>query len=234
MVRRIIVAVCWVCCCLLFAGACRPEAETPDRESRAGNAPVPGRKTIVALGDSLTYGDGVAAGDAYPAVLAERLRKEGREFQVINAGVKGEASSGTLFRTPNLIKTLHPDILILCTGANDGLRNIKPAVLRTNLDRILTMLRQSHVRVILVGMQAFFPARPDYRQEFDAVYPEIAQKHGVIFVPFLLEGIAGDPELMQEDELHPNADGYGKVVDILYPHVIQAIEEAVEKHPKAE
>ncbi len=193
----------------------------------AADAPATGRGIIAAVGDSLTYGAGVPTDDSYPAILSQRLQQDGYAFKIVNEGVRGETSSGTLFRIQQVISSLNPDIIILCTGANDGMRGINPDVLRMNLDRTLSMIERHHIQVILVGVKSFFPTHPEYAKKFDGIYPEIARKHGVLFVPFLLEGVAGDPTRMQSDGIHPNADGYRKVVDQLYPHVRQTIENGV-------
>lgn len=186
-------------------------AQTPPDEGR-----------IVALGDSLTAGLGLAERDAWPAQLERRLRAAGFRWQVINAGISGETSSGARARLDWVLR-LKPDILVLATGANDGLRGVPPPVLRANLDAMLTTLGERRVTVVLGGMQVLRNLGPAYTAEFARVYPEVAQKHGALLVPFLLEGVAANPALNQDDGLHPTAAGYRAVTELILPRVLDAI-----------
>lgn len=178
---------------------------------------------IVALGDSLTAGMGVDERDAWPAQLERRLRASGLQWKVVNAGISGETSSGARARLDWII-ALKPDILVLATGANDGLRGIPTQVLRTNLDAMLTALDARNVTVVLAGMQMLRNLGPSYTEAFARVYPELAQKHRAILIPFLLEGVATNRNLNQPDGLHPTAEGYAIITDLVYPRVLQAIE----------
>jgi acyl-CoA thioesterase-1 len=180
--------------------------------------------TIVAIGDSLTAGLGVAEDQAYPAQLAQRLKADGYNYRVVNAGVSGETSSGTLSRLRWVISSLNPDIVILVTGANDGLRGLDPNLLQANLDQIIHTLTDHQIHVVMAGMLMLPNLGPDYTDAFAQIYPRIAKKHGVIFVPFFLDGVAGNSALNQADRLHPTADGYAQVVKTIYPSVIEAIE----------
>ena len=180
--------------------------------------------TIVAVGDSLTAGLGVPERQAYPAQLARRLSADGYGYQVINAGVSGETSSGAVSRIDWVISSLSPDIVILETGANDGLRGLDPNLLQSNLDLLVSTLRASNIQVILAGMLMLPNLGPDYTQAFAEIYPRIAEKHGVIFIPFFLDGVAGQPHLNQPDRLHPTAEGYARIVETVYPYVITAIQ----------
>jgi acyl-CoA thioesterase-1 len=180
--------------------------------------------TIVAVGDSLTAGLGVAEDQAYPAQLARRLQAGGYNYQVINAGVSGETSSGALSRIEWVISSLRPDIVILETGANDGLRGLDPDLLKTNLDRLVSTLTARNIQVIMAGMLMLPNLGPDYTRAFSDIYPQIAQKHGVIFIPFFLDGVAGEAHLNQPDKLHPTVDGYTRIVETVYPYVVRSIE----------
>lgn len=177
---------------------------------------------IVALGDSLTAGQGIDERNAWPAQLERRLRAAGLRWQVINAGISGETSSGARARLAWVLG-LKPDILVLETGANDGLRGISPQVLYGNLDAMLTTLGQKRVTVVLAGMQMLRNLGPSYTATFARVYPELAQKHQAILVPFFLEGVAANPALNQADGLHPTVEGYRVVTDLVYPRVLEAI-----------
>jgi len=179
--------------------------------------------TIVAVGDSLTAGFGLDENDAYPAQLERRLREAGYPWRVVNAGISGETSSGALSRM-KWILNLKPDIVILVTGANDGLRGIDPKVTEKNLDDMVRTLTKRNVTVILGGMKMVTNLGRDYTGAFSAVYPAVAGRHDLILVPFFLEGVAGRPELNQTDGIHPTAEGYRIVVDTLFPFVVKAIE----------
>lgn len=180
--------------------------------------------TIVAVGDSLTAGLGVAEEMAYPALLANKLKAAGYHYRVINAGVSGETSSGALSRTEWIIASLKPDIVILETGANDGLRGIDPKLLEKNLDQICYRLKEHDIQVLLVGMQMLPNLGPEYTRSFSTIYPQIAQKHRVVFMPFFLENVAGVPGLNQPDRIHPSAEGYVRITDNIFPYVLQAID----------
>ncbi len=179
--------------------------------------------TIVAMGDSLTEGLGVPEAKAYPAVLEQNLKKAGYAVKVINAGISGETSAGALSRTEWILR-LNPDILIIETGANDGFRGVDPAAVKKNIAAIIRILQKRDVIVVLAGMKMVKNLGEDYIQAFEDIYPNLAVDFDVIFIPFILEGVAGDPDLNREDGIHPNADGYQKVADHVQPYVEKAID----------
>lgn len=181
-----------------------------------------GQEVIVAAGDSLTEGLGVAEEESYPAQLEKRLRAAGLGYRVINAGASGETSSGLLSRL-NWLLTLNPAIVIVETGANDGLRGIDPALTKSNIRAILHRLKEKNIPVILLGMRMVRNLGPEYVKAFDRIYPELARESGVLFLPFFLEGVATDPALNSSDAIHPNPEGYGIMVNNLYPYVLKAI-----------
>ncbi len=207
---------------LSFSG-CSSESASNDAASKTATAKQTTRKTIVAVGDSLTAGLGVDESAAYPAQLQRKLAGDGYYFNVVNAGVSGETSSGTLTRIEWVISTLKPDIIILETGANDGLRGIDPDILRKNLDRIVSVIKANNIEVLLCGMKILPNMGPEYSKAFARVYPEIAQKHAIPLIPFFLEGVAGDPRFNQPDRLHPTAKGYSRIVERIYPYVLNVI-----------
>jgi acyl-CoA thioesterase-1 len=179
---------------------------------------------IVALGDSLTEGMGVDPAATYPAQLERKLAAAGYAVTVANAGVSGETSSGALSRVDWVLRQ-KPDIVILATGGNDGLRGIKPAVTAENIDQIVQRVQASGAVVVLAGMEMVQNMGEEFTSEFRALYPAVAKRHGVILMPFLLEGVATDPDLNQPDFIHPTAEGYTIVVENLYPYIVQAIEQ---------
>lgn len=176
---------------------------------------------IVAFGDSLTAGLGLAEDRAYPALLEKKLLSEGFNYRVINAGISGETSSGALSRIKWVISALKPDIIILETGANDGMRGIDPNILKDNLDQILSIIKENNIKVILAGMKMLPNLGPEYGVSFEAVYTQMARKHEVPFIPFFLEGVAGDDLLNREDGIHPNEEGYARIVENIYPYVLE-------------
>ena len=177
-----------------------------------------GTPRIVALGDSLTAGLGVAPGEAYPARLQEKLEMAGYELEVVNAGVSGDTSAGGLRR---LDWSLDGEIavLIVALGGNDGLRGLPVEELKSNLGAIITTARDRGVEVLLAGMEAPPNFGQAYTDAFRSTFDQLAKEHDVLFVPFLLEGVAGVPELNQPDQIHPNARGAEQIADHLWPAV---------------
>jgi acyl-CoA thioesterase-1 len=201
----------------VFAASCR-ERE-PVHEERSSEAPaaaastaVEHRPRIVILGDSLTAGLGLPVAQAYPTLLQERLKSEGLDYEVVNAGVSGDTSAGGLSR---LDWALQGDvrILIVALGGNDGLRGVPADALKQNLSEIIERAQARHVRVILAGMEAPPNYGRDYIVSFHKVYPALAEKYRIPFVPFLLQGVAGIDKLNQPDGIHPTAAGARIVAD---------------------
>lgn len=190
-------------------------------------------KTIVAVGDSLTAGMGLAEEEAYPALLERRLQDDGYRYRVINAGVSAETSSGTLSRL-EWVLSMDPDIVILETGANDGLRGIDPQVLERNLREILAILKEREVAVVLAGMRMVHNLGPDYVSRFNAVYPRLAAEFDPVFFPFFLQDVAMQGHLNQADTIHPNAAGYRKIAENIYPYVLEAIKRSEDRNQRTE
>lgn len=203
----------------LFLGACQQKKEAT--VTTEAEKPV-SQGTVVALGDSLTAGYGVPETDAYPAQLERKLREAGVQWRVVNAGISGETSTGTLARIDWVMK-LNPDIVILEIGANDGLRGQPPELTRKNIDRIVTALKDKGVLVVLAGMHMLTNMGSPYRQQFAAIYPRVAKDHNLILVPFFLDKVAGEENLNLSDGIHPNAQGYAVVTENVYPYLLQAI-----------
>jgi len=166
---------------------------------------------IVAFGDSLTAGLGVPSGDAYPGQLARWLRKQGFDYEVINAGVSGDTSAGGLRRVEWILKS-QPKLVILELGANDGLRGQPLKETYENLKAIIERLNASGVIVVLAGMRLPLNYGDDYTKEFSELYERLAKEHDVHFIPFFLEGVATHRHLNQGDGIHPTAEGYSIVV----------------------
>ena len=175
-------------------------------------------RVIVALGDSLTAGLGVAADEAYPALLETRLAREGYAYRVVNAGVSGDTTAGGLRRVDWVLRA-KPEIAIVALGANDGLRAQSPQAMRENLTAIVKRLQAAGARVLLVGMRLPPNYGADYTTEFQAVFPEVARSTGAAFMPFLLDGVAADTRLNQPDGIHPTAAGYQVIAVRLWPYL---------------
>ena len=177
-----------------------------------------GEGVVVALGDSLTAGLGVAADEAFPARLQARLRAEGYDYRVVNAGVSGDTTAGGLRRVDWALRA-HPDVVIVALGANDGLRGHSPQAIRANLEEIVARLQAAGVRVLLVGMRLPPNYGAEYTKEFEAVFPAVARRAKITLMPFLLDGVAADPRLNQADGIHPTAAGQQMIADRLWPYL---------------
>ena len=180
-----------------------PRSDAPAASSPARTA---SRPRIVFLGDSLTAGYGLARDQSVPSLLQQRLDEEGLEYEVVNAGVSGDTSAGGLSR---LEWSLDGDVrvLVIELGGNDGLRGLPPAAMKRNLAEIITRAKGRGIRVLLTGMEALPNFGAAYTSEFRNVFRDLAKEHDVEFMPFFLDGVAGDLALNQRDEIHPNAEG---------------------------
>jgi acyl-CoA thioesterase-1 len=206
-------------CCLPATGCDRREAA--HRAEQAEPAP-PYAGMIIAAGDSLTAGLGVAQEDAWPALLAKILAENGYNWRVLNAGISGETSSGMQARSKWLLAQ-QPEIVIVATGANDGLRGIQTPIIKKNIAQTVRVLQEGGATVVLAGMKIVQNLGAVYSGEFAAIYPAVAREEGCILIPFLLEGVAGEPALNQEDTIHPNEKGHRLIAETVYPYVLQAI-----------
>lgn len=177
---------------------------------------------IVVLGDSLSAGFGLGAGDALPAKLERALKAKGLSVEIQSAGVSGDTAAGGLARLDWSVPD-GTDAVILELGANDALRGADPKATRASLDAIIRKLKERKIAVLLAGMLAPRNLGPDYATAFDPIYPELAAEHGLILYPFILEGVAGDKALNQADGLHPTAAG----VDIMVRGLLPKVEELV-------
>ncbi len=179
---------------------------------------------ILAFGTSLTQGYGLPPGTEFPIVLQERLKQAGIDAVVINAGVSGDTSSDGLSRLDWSLAD-HPDAVILEAGSNDALRAIDPTLTRKNLTAILAKLQAAHVPVLLLGMKAPRNLGPEYAAAFDPIYPDLAKQYGVLFYPFMLDGVALNPRLNQADGIHPNPAGAKIIVERMLPYVLKLVRE---------
>jgi acyl-CoA thioesterase-1 len=197
---------------LIVAGSAVPPP------AHAGSRPV----TIVAFGDSLTAGLGLAANEAFPAQLQRALAVKGVAAAVVNAGVSGDTTAAGSSRLEWSVPD-GTDAVILELGANDALRGIDPAVTRQALDTMLRRLKERKIPVLLCGMLAPPNLGNEYDEAFNAIYPELAAASGAILYPFFLAGVAADPALNQHDGMHPTAAGVAVIVKRIMPQVEELI-----------
>ena len=183
--------------------------------------PVADGKLVVAFGDSLYAGYGVAQNESFPFRLEQALKAGGLAVQVHNAGVSGETSLGGMQRLAFTLDGLprKPDLLLLDLGGNDMLRGLPPEDSEKNLRAILDQLKQRHIPVLLTGMMAAPNMGKDYAAKFDAIYPRLAKDYDLPLYPFFLDGVIGDPKLMQADSIHPNPAGVTLIVGKIAPVV---------------
>lgn len=177
---------------------------------------------VVALGDSLTAGFQLHGNAAFPVQLERALKAKGIAVEVANAGVSGDTSSGGLARLDWSVPD-GTDAVILELGANDALRGSDPTATRASLDAIIGRLKERRIAVLLAGMLAPRNLGADYAKAFDAIYPDLAAKHGLILYPFILDGVAGEAPLNQGDGMHPTAAG----VDVMVSRMLPKAEELI-------
>jgi acyl-CoA thioesterase-1 len=188
--------------------------------AHAGEATRPLR--IVALGDSLTAGPGLPPDNTFPAKLERALKAKGIAAEVANAGVSGDTAAGGLARLDWSVPQ-GTDAVILELGANDMLRGIDPKLTRRALEEIVQRLSERRIPVLLAGMRVAPNLGPDYGREFEAIYSELAARHGLLLYPFFLAGVAADPKLNQGDGLHPTAAGVDAIVARILPNVEELV-----------
>lgn len=202
-----------------MVGCSKPAKPAPTAKTMAASAPTAPRQdvdrsawpVIVAFGDSLTFGQGVAADRNYPSQLQAELDKLGYQYRVVNAGISGDTTSGGLNRIESVLKQ-KPQVVILELGANDGLQGKSVEQLRENLTKIIERLQQEKIAVVLAGMQIPPNYGPEYTSYFQQTFTDLAQHYKLPLIPFFLDGVAGKPELNLPDGIHPTADGYVYVV----------------------
>jgi acyl-CoA thioesterase-1 len=202
-----------------------PAAAPAAPVSAPAAAPVakPAKPEVIFLGDSLTAGLGLAEDLNFPSLIQQRIDAAKLGFSVVNAGVSGDTSAGGLRRLEWALEG-QPRVLVVALGGNDGLRGLPPEELRRNLATIIERGQQAGLAVILAGMEAPPNNGPEYTARFRGVYPDLARTYKVPLIPFLLEGVAGDPALNQADGIHPNPDGARKVAETVW----EALEPALQ------
>jgi len=222
---------------LALLAACGSETSTPPPGQEAatgGDAPTASGPVlagppvhVLALGDSLFAGYNLGEGESYPAMLEEALRSRGINAAVSNAGVSGDTTQAGLQRLDFVLENESetPALAIVELGGNDLLRGLPPEQTRRNLDEILSKLDERGIPVLLMGMRAPPNLGADFVSAFDAIYPALAERHGAELVPFFLESVYDQPELIQPDRVHPTADGIEAIVAATLDEVVAALPE---------
>ena len=217
---------------LVLTLGCSRQAETPQPAGPVPAAPTtpearkapqaPEAPKIVFLGDSLTAGLGLPSTQSFPSLIGRKLKEKGLEYEIVNAGVSGDTSAGGLRRLDWSLDG-NVRVLIVALGANDGLRGLPTSEMKKNLAAVLDRARERNVPVILAGMEAPPNYGPDYTREFRSVYSELAAQYHVRFIPFLLQGVAGNASLNQGDGIHPNTRGAEIVADLVWKELEQEL-----------
>lgn len=191
-------------------------------------APAGPERLVLAFGDSLYAGYGVARGHSLPDAVQAQLRRAGINATIVNAGVSGDTSAAGrqrfAFALDNMARK--PDLILLGLGGNDVLRQIAPAETRTNLTAMMDEAKRRGIPVVLTGMRAPPNLGADYTGRFDSIWPDLARSYGAGLYPFILDGVIGDPSLMQGDHVHPNARGIDRIADRVSPVVVDALKKA--------
>lgn len=219
--------------CSVRDAACGRRTENPPPMSEIQTAALKGEAPppiqVAFLGDSLTAGYGLLQNEAYPALVGAELETDGyTNVNVLNAGLSGDTSAGGLSRMEWVLEPT-VKILVVALGANDALRGLPPSTTKDNLSKIITMAKSKGVQVLLVGMEAPPNMGDDFRNSFRAIYPGLAAEHNVPLVPFLLEGVAGVPELNQEDGIHPTAEGQRMMAALVYARLQPMIDDVLSR-----
>jgi acyl-CoA thioesterase I len=172
---------------------------------------------VLIVGDSLSAGYGLAMHENWPSLLQDRLAASGYPHRVVNASISGDTTSGGLARLPGALERNAPSVVLIGLGGNDGLRAIPIAEIRRNLSRMIQLSEHAGARVLLAGVHIPPNYGPAYTQAFHNIYHELAEEYGVGLVPFILDGVALDPELMQDDRIHPTAAAQPVIIENVWP-----------------
>ncbi len=216
---------------LVLAGCGSSESEAPAPSPKSAleappDVPVMGKeRRILAIGDSLFTGHGLEEGESYPAMLEAALRARGINARIANAGVSGDTTGGGRDRLDFTLNAQDdaPELVVISLGGNDMLRSLPPERARENLDAMLAELKRREIDVLLLGMLAAPNLGKDYADEFNAIYPALAKKHGASLVPFFLQPLMDRPDLVQDDNVHPTRTGIEAMVAATVDDVAKAL-----------
>jgi acyl-CoA thioesterase I len=199
----------------------------------AADRPVIVRPVIVCYGDSITAGNGLEADQAYPAFLQMKLDAAGYAYKVVNQGTSGATTKDALVSLPNVLR-LHPAIVIVEFGGNDGLRGLPVDQSLANLDQILTGLQNVQIRIVLAGITLPPDYGPDYIKSFDRMFQELAERHHVALIPMLYKNLVHVPGTIQADGIHPTAKGAAIIADTVFPVLKPMLRRVPQAHHPAQ
>ena len=222
---------------IMLLGGCdkAPAGVTANQTASAAPAPITEvarpagpERLILAFGDSLYAGYGLARGQSLPDAIQARLRRDGVNATIVNAGVSGDTTAAGRQRLTFALDHLKrkPDLVMLGLGGNDVLRQIPPVETRANMTAMMAELDKRGIPVVLTGMKAPPNLGPDYTQSFDAIWPDLAKRYDAALYPFILDGVIGNAQLIQDDHVHPTATGVQRIADRLLPTVEGALAKA--------
>jgi len=202
---------------LLTQAAAAFAEETPS----AGSSPQP---KILIFGDSLSAAYGIGEDEGWVTLLADRLAQENSELEVVNGSVSGETTTGGRARLPSLLQRYKPAYVLIELGGNDGLRGLPLSLMRENLTDMIQLSQKSGATVMIAGMQIPPNYGPRYTEPFFAQYAELAEEFDLYLIPFLIDGIPQQPELMQADGIHPKAEAQSMILDNFWPVLLEALQ----------
>tara|TARA_B110000027_G_scaffold6764_1_gene6125 strand:- start:86 stop:742 length:657 start_codon:yes stop_codon:yes gene_type:complete len=215
MIKALISAVYASLLLTQAAAACAEDSPS------ASSTPQP---TILIFGDSLSAAYGIGEDEGWVTLLAERLAQEGSELEVVNGSVSGETTSGGRARLPSLLQRYDPAFVLIELGGNDGLRGLPLPLMRENLTDMILLSQKSGAAVLIAGMQIPPNYGPRYTEPFFAQYTELAEEFDLYLIPFLIDGIPQQPELMQADGIHPKAEAQSMILDNFWPVLLEALQ----------
>lgn len=206
--------------------ASAPGGSSPAAADSVAGAGAAEPGTVLFVGTSLTAGLGVPLEQSFPLLIEERIEEAGLPFRVVNAGISGETSAGALSRVDWLLRQPF-DVVVLETGANDMLRGIDPEATERNIQAIIDRITEARpdATIVLAGMLALPNLGAEYGREFEAIYPRLAERNDLPFIPFLLDGVGGERDLNQSDGLHPTAEGHEVIADTVWDVLHPVLEE---------
>ena len=196
-----------------------PSVQNKINPTNNTSPPAKPKKIFIALGDSLTEGYELRSQDAYPHLLEKRLNQEFPKYKtkVINAGISGSTTSSGTNRLKRYLH-LKPQVVLISLGSNDGLRGTPIDTIKENLQKMIDLALSNNISVMLAGLKMPMNYGDEYRESFEKIFKDLAQKNNITYIPFLLEGVAGNPDLNLSDMIHPNEKGHKMMTETLYPY----------------
>lgn len=187
-------------------------------------------RTLLVIGDSLSAGFGLEPGQGWVALLQDRLEAEGYGYRVVNASITGDTTTGGVGRLPRALQLHRPAVVVIELGGNDGLRGTPIPVIRDNMAEMIRLAQQAQARVVLAGLKMPPNYGERYTSAFEAMYAELAARHGVALIGFFMDGVALNPRFMQPDGIHPNAAGQARLLENAWPVIEKQLRATSGRH----